>query len=519
MGPDCGTAVVGGVGLGFANVVAARARSGWSPPPAPARSSCCPARRRRGRRDRRARRRRAGPVRGGRRPSARAALAALDADPGTELIVSSPSRPPRRSPRTLRASPTSLRTPVQFAFVGPGRAGPHRRRRGSARRARRAGPGVAALAGRRAARPAPGALRGLFAGGTLCDEAMVDRPPSGSATSAPTSRCARSGASARGSRPTHGHVMIDFGDDEFTGGRPHPMIDPTLRLERLAAEAADPADRGAAARRRAGPRRAPRPGRRLAPAIARRAGERSGRGGRRVAVRHGRRPAGPGPAGRGPARRRGARLRLQRQAARLRVRLVPGAGHDRAAAPRARPSSPPGVDLLADAPRRSPCGHHGRLAPADGGHRGRASRRAGRPPPGRGQRAGRASGCSRPAPSWSTCCPPGTRWGCGRATSCTPARRSTGPARRARCGARSSGRWSSRAWPPTRRPQRRWPQRGEFTLDALPRTAMRSGPMAGVVSPSMWVFELEDPRPGAGLLLAQRGPGQGAALRRVLGPR
>jgi FdrA protein len=35
--------------------------------------------------------------------------------------------------------------------------------------------------------------------------------------------------------------MIDFGDDELTAGRPHPMIDQRLRLERMAAEAADPA--------------------------------------------------------------------------------------------------------------------------------------------------------------------------------------------------------------------------------------------------------------------------------------
>jgi FdrA protein len=35
--------------------------------------------------------------------------------------------------------------------------------------------------------------------------------------------------------------VIDFGADELTRGRAHPMIDPTLRLERLAVEAADPA--------------------------------------------------------------------------------------------------------------------------------------------------------------------------------------------------------------------------------------------------------------------------------------
>jgi FdrA protein len=37
------------------------------------------------------------------------------------------------------------------------------------------------------------------------------------------------------------HVMIDFGEDELTAGRPHPMIDQRLRLDRFAAEAADPA--------------------------------------------------------------------------------------------------------------------------------------------------------------------------------------------------------------------------------------------------------------------------------------
>ena len=37
------------------------------------------------------------------------------------------------------------------------------------------------------------------------------------------------------------HVMVDFGDDELTRGRAHPMIDPTLRLEELARAAAEPA--------------------------------------------------------------------------------------------------------------------------------------------------------------------------------------------------------------------------------------------------------------------------------------
>jgi FdrA protein len=37
-----------------------------------------------------------------------------------------------------------------------------------------------------------------------------------------------------------GHTFIDFGEDELTAGRAHPMIDPTLRNERLERESRDP---------------------------------------------------------------------------------------------------------------------------------------------------------------------------------------------------------------------------------------------------------------------------------------
>jgi FdrA protein len=37
-----------------------------------------------------------------------------------------------------------------------------------------------------------------------------------------------------------GHTMIDFGDDRLTQGRPHPMIDGSIRVERLLAEVDDP---------------------------------------------------------------------------------------------------------------------------------------------------------------------------------------------------------------------------------------------------------------------------------------
>jgi hypothetical protein len=39
---------------------------------------------------------------------------------------------------------------------------------------------------------------------------------------------------------SEGHTVIDLGDDAFTRGRPHPMIDQTLRRERILQEATDP---------------------------------------------------------------------------------------------------------------------------------------------------------------------------------------------------------------------------------------------------------------------------------------
>jgi hypothetical protein len=40
--------------------------------------------------------------------------------------------------------------------------------------------------------------------------------------------------------PSRDHTAIDLGADEFTVGRPHPMIDFAARTERLLAEARDP---------------------------------------------------------------------------------------------------------------------------------------------------------------------------------------------------------------------------------------------------------------------------------------
>jgi FdrA protein len=145
----------------------------------------------------------------------------------------------------LREFAAGLATPVQFALVAPGEPDLTAATETALRALglplqdwpRWLGPGETSEPGRPA-----GVLRGLFAGGTLCDEAMViasDRlgPIQSNIPLRPDLRLAPRAAPA----VVTGHAMIDFGDDELTAGRAHPMIDQSLRLERLAAEAADPA--------------------------------------------------------------------------------------------------------------------------------------------------------------------------------------------------------------------------------------------------------------------------------------
>ena len=103
------------------------------------------------------------------------------------------------------------------------------------------------------------------------------------------------------------------------------------------------------------------------------------------------------------------------------------------------------------------------------------------------------------------------------ASSCTPARRSSGHGRPARCAARSWAAPPSRAWSTTpRTPVALFESGSSVSLEPCHhRSAV--GPMAGVVTPSMWMWVLEDRADrAADVLLPQRGPRQGAALRRLL---
>ncbi|MBN1824869.1 MAG: acyl-CoA synthetase FdrA [Candidatus Eisenbacteria bacterium] len=81
-------------------------------------------------------------------------------------------------------------------------------------------------------------LRGLFSGGTFCSEAQILLAP----ILAPIRSNHPVGGAEKlaDSLKSEGHTLVDLGEDEFTRGRPHPMIDYTLRNERIEAEAADP---------------------------------------------------------------------------------------------------------------------------------------------------------------------------------------------------------------------------------------------------------------------------------------
>jgi hypothetical protein len=81
-------------------------------------------------------------------------------------------------------------------------------------------------------------LRGLMSGGTFCYEALVILGDAFGPvrSNAPIDKLWSLADPWR----SVGHTIVDLGDDHFTRGRPHPMIDQRLRCERLVREAGDP---------------------------------------------------------------------------------------------------------------------------------------------------------------------------------------------------------------------------------------------------------------------------------------
>jgi len=153
-----------------------------------------------------------------------AALERLAADRDTRVIVLISKPPAPAVAAKVLAAATKLRKPVVTCFLNSANttledaahaAVALSRKRKPAARTFRPGKLPRLAAPRRY-------VRGLFSGGTFAYEAALLLE------------------AALGPLKTGEHLVIDLGDDVFTRGRPHPMIDPRLRIERIAAEAADP---------------------------------------------------------------------------------------------------------------------------------------------------------------------------------------------------------------------------------------------------------------------------------------
>jgi FdrA protein len=236
MGADCGTAIVDGVALGFANAVERGPVGIVGASGTGTQEVCCLLD--------------AAGVGvshaigvGGRDLSAevgglmmRRSIELLAADPDTRAIVAVSKPPDPEVAGAIEAAARATGKPVILAFgadyAGSAAGAETRESAGAesggsptaveraptledaaARAAELVGAAPARFGERLRRAPGRGSVRGLYSGGTLCGEAerIVGRG-----------------------------VFVDFGADEYTQGRAHPMIDPSLRLERLARDARDP---------------------------------------------------------------------------------------------------------------------------------------------------------------------------------------------------------------------------------------------------------------------------------------
>jgi FdrA protein len=82
-------------------------------------------------------------------------------------------------------------------------------------------------------------IRGLFGGGTFCYQSQSVMRDGGVTvhSNAPIRGMGELGDPMQ----SHEHSLVDMGAESFVAGRPHPMIDATLRRERIVREGDDPA--------------------------------------------------------------------------------------------------------------------------------------------------------------------------------------------------------------------------------------------------------------------------------------
>ncbi|HJU23171.1 MAG TPA: acyl-CoA synthetase FdrA [Casimicrobiaceae bacterium] len=243
MGPDCGTSIIGGVPLAFANVIA-RGDIGIVGASGTGLQEVSTLIARNGRGVSHA-------IGVGGRDLKEAvggittlmAFDALDRDPGTRQIVLI-SKPPEASVANavLERIGRSAKK-VSICFIGaremrvPPNAALFADLRSAAENAlggkRIEWQGTPPDASELARRIGKGRtrVRGLFSGGTMSAEAQVFFGRAGMEV---TSNVPIPGVRKADGGTKDGNALLDLGDDEYTVGRPHPMIDATLRNRMLA---------------------------------------------------------------------------------------------------------------------------------------------------------------------------------------------------------------------------------------------------------------------------------------------
>jgi FdrA protein len=254
MGPDCGTSLIGGVPLAFANVVP-RGRVGVVAASGTGLQEVTTLIARAG-----------GGIShgigvGGRDLRAEIggittlmALDALDEDDATEHVVII-SKPP--APRVAEAVLDRIaRSGKRFTVCLLGRSDlalpSNARRAHTLREAAELAlggaplsPAFVASAQLPSTRRGP-RLRGLYCGGTLCAEAQLvllaagERVASNAPVPGAETIVANAAASPAGADAAARHAILDLGAEEFTRGRPHPMIEPAIRDAPLREALGDP---------------------------------------------------------------------------------------------------------------------------------------------------------------------------------------------------------------------------------------------------------------------------------------
>ncbi|MBU0679685.1 MAG: acyl-CoA synthetase FdrA [Verrucomicrobia bacterium] len=258
MGPDCGTAIINGVPLAFANVVN-RGRIGIVAASGTGLQevSCIISNEGAGISQ--------AIGTGGRDVKKEVggimfleSLKALAEDEQTDVIVLVSKPPHKEVLEKVTKLVNSISTPVVSIFLGAGEEG-----EGKAATLEEAAltavafaagegveavkerlsirdKGIAKLAGVRAAECRKGQryIRGLFSGGTFCTEAQILLK--GMVSDIYANSPANGIGQLEDSLKSRANTVVDLGEDEFTVGRPHPMIDFSLRNKRIDEESNDP---------------------------------------------------------------------------------------------------------------------------------------------------------------------------------------------------------------------------------------------------------------------------------------